>query len=49
MKKTYNSPIVTIVEVKIQTALLEGSLEIKNANATSEGMSRGGSDWDDED
>ena len=53
MKKIYNSPITTIVELKMQTSLMEASLGgVKNENATSAGMSReggrGGSSWDDE-
>ena len=46
MKKTYNSPVITIVEVKIQSALME--LSIKNENANSAAMGRQSSDWEDE-
>ena len=54
MKNIYNEPITTVVEVKIQSSLLQASLGgVKNENATSAAMSREGgnrgiSDWDDE-
>lgn len=50
MKKIYNAPKINVVELKVQAALLQASLEIKNANATSAGMSRdGGSSFFDDD
>ena len=46
MKKQYSSPVITIVEVKIQSALME--LSIKNEDATTKAMGRQSSDWEDE-
>ncbi len=53
MKKTYNTPILTIVKLKMQTSLMEASLGMKNADAESAAMSREGGnrispDWDEE-
>ena len=46
MKKQYNSPVITIVEVKIQSALME--LSVYDENATKSAMGRQSSDWEDE-
>lgn len=49
MKKNYNAPNITIVNIKMETSLLQAaSLNMKNENANSAAMSRGGSSWDDE-
>ena len=48
MKKTYNSPVMTVVELKMHATLLDASLQLKNENATNSAMGRGNSDWDDE-
>ena len=49
MKKTYNSPVMTVVELKMRATLLEASLQLKGGNATSAAMGRANSSWDDED
>ena len=49
MKKIYNSPKTSVVEMKMQASLLQASLQIKNADATSAGMSRGGGSFFDDD
>jgi hypothetical protein len=53
MKKIYNTPILTVVNLKMHTSIMQTSLEIKNADATDKAMSReygnrGGSIWDDD-
>lgn len=50
MKKNYNAPNITIVNIKMETSLLQAASlgSVKNENANSAAMSRGGSSWDDE-
>lgn len=47
MKKIYNSPMTTVVELKIQSALMEPSIyDVKSDNAS---YSReGNNNWEDE-
>ena len=47
MKKNYKAPMTTVVEMKMQSHLM--NLSLQNANADSAAMSRGGSNWEDED
>lgn len=47
MKKIYNSPMTTVVELKIQSPLMD--LSIHDQNATTNAMGRDNdSDWDEE-
>lgn len=47
MKKNYKTPMTIVVEMKMQSHLME--LSLQNVDANSAAMSRGGSNWEDED
>ena len=48
MKKIYNSPMTNIVKLKVQAALMEASVALKNVDANSDAMGREGSSWDED-